>query len=419
MWGVFQFDDYKVIVEYEGVHSWQAWVDGLGHGIRPVLKLSYMLNWVSGWGPRGFHLVNISIHLANAWLVYRLAQEFVANQPQEGRLQEVPLLVALLFVAHPIHTEAVTYISGRSSSLMTLFYLAAVLVYARARHRHSAWHLALLVPTLFVTALAVKETAVTLPPALLLWEFACGGNWRTALRRQWPCWSVLLVAGVFFLLNDSYFEHMRLSAESNSLSGNVAVQLSGLVHLLRQWLMPVALNIDPDLSTSSNFTGMAVPLLLAFVVVVCMFRLVRARPWISFALAWVLLHTIALHLLLPRLDVANERQMLLAGWPLLLALVIELTLWLRPGVVRVLVVFLVLVLAGLTVLRNQVYISEIALWQDTVAKSPQKARVHNNLGYAYVLANQREAARREFARALQLDPHDLKARGNLRRLDEP
>ncbi len=419
MWGVFQFDDYKVIVEYDGVHSWQAWVDGLGQGIRPLLKLSYMLNWISGGGVRGFHLVNISIHVVNAWLVYRLAQEYLAAQSRAERLHEVPLLAALLFAAHPIHTEAVTYISGRSSSLMALFYLSAVLVYARARKRHGVGRVYWMVPTLFVAALAVKETAVTLPLALLLWEFACAGNWRTALRRQWPCWCVLLAAGVFFLVNDSYFEHMRISAESASLPGNAATQLNGLVYLLQQWLMPVALNIDPDLPLKADFKGLAAPVLFVLVVVVCMIGFVRARPWISFALAWALLHTIALHLLLPRLDVANERQMLLAGWPLLLAFAIELTLWLRLEVVRLLVAILALALAGLTVFRNQVYASEIALWQDTVAKSPQKSRVHNNLGYAYVLANRREAARTEFDRALELDPKDVKARGNLMRLDMP
>ncbi len=419
LWGVFQFDDYKVVVNYEGVHSWQAWVDGLGHGIRPLLKLSYTLNWISGWGVIGFHVVNLSVHLANAWLVYRLAQEFMGSHALAERLRHVPLLTAMLFAVHPIHTEAVTYISGRSSSLMASFYLGAVLVYAVGRKAQSRLRLHVATPMLFAAALAVKETAVTLPLALLAWEVSSGGNWRHALRWQWSCWALLLVAAVFFLFDDSYVEQIRVSAQWNTPVGNVATELGGFAHLLRQWALPLWLNIDPDLPLRHDFSGVATPALLVVAGMACMVGCARSRPWISFALAWVLLHLLGLHLILPRLDVANERQMLLAGWPLFLALCIELTRWLGPRTRLLVVAAWLLVLAGLTVARNQVYTSEVALWQDTVAKSPQKARAHNNLGYAYLLANQREAARREFARALELDPHDLKARGNLRRLGEP
>src|SRR3990170_4793815 len=69
--GSFQFDDYNVIVNEPSVHSWSNWLAGLDHGIRPLLKLSYTLNWTMGAGVVGFHLTNLLIHLANAYLVYR------------------------------------------------------------------------------------------------------------------------------------------------------------------------------------------------------------------------------------------------------------------------------------------------------------------------------------------------------------
>jgi tetratricopeptide (TPR) repeat protein len=160
------------------------------------------------------------------------------------------------------------------------------------------------------------------------------------------------------------------------------------------------------------------PLCISIALFALMLAFWRKRPWLSFALAWAMLHLIPLYLFLPRLDIANERQMYLAGWPLFLAISIELTLWLNFRALRVVAAALLFVLASLTISRNQVYANEISLWQDTVLKSPDKARVHNNLGHAYLLAQRYGEARREFATALQLDPQLYQARYNLFRADD-
>jgi hypothetical protein len=421
LFGDFQFDDYKVIVDNPSVHSWTGWMDNLGRGIRPLLKLSYTLNWVSGWGVAGFHAINLLIHLGNTCLVYALADRFLRCQslPRSTDLQSVALLTALLFAVHPIHTEAVTYVCGRSTSLMALLYLGGLLAYAVGRTRPGKIHLYGLSPALFIAALSVKETAMTFPLALLAWEFACGGNWRSSLRRQWPSWTVWLVGAVFFLLNDSYLGQMQRSTELNSLQGNAATQVLAFGYLIRQWAVPLWLNIDPDLPLLHSFSGLALPLLFLLACQGLLAISARTRPWISFAMAWAVLQLVPLYLFLPRLDVANDRQMYLADWPLYLALSTELVLRARTLAFRGIAAVLLIVLGALTVARNRVYDTEVALWEDTVRKSPDKARVHNNLGYAYKLAKRPDAARQEFTRALQLDPQHIKARYNLERLNTP
>ena len=413
----FQFDDYNVIVNEEQVHSWTSWFAGLGSGIRPLLKFSYTLNWTLGTDVAGFHLVNLLIHLTNAFLVYRLAHAFVRQQWQRDSLRQVPLLTALLFAVHPANTEAVSYICGRSASLMTLFYLAALLSYVIGRTRDNRLYLYVVTPLLFVLALAVKETAMTFPLALLLWELGCGGRWQFAFKPQRPIWVLAAIAVLFFVFSNSYFAQMQRSAEFNGLYGNLATQLSGFAWLLRQWALPLWLNIDPDLPLRTSFSGALWPLFLFIALFVLMLAGWRRRPWLGFALAWAMLQLIPLYLFLPRLDIANERQLYLAGWPMLLVLSIELTLWLNSRVFRVVVAALLLACVTLTILRNQVYASEISLWQDTALKSPHKARVHNNLGYAYFLAQRTDDARREFTVALELDPNHFRASYNLERLN--
>jgi len=331
----------------------------------------------------------------------------------------VALGTALLFAVHPANTEAVTYVCGRSVSLMAFFYLAAVWVYAESRDQKHPFKLHVLVPALFALALSVKETAVTLVLALLVWELVLGTDWRRIWQRQWSSWLLLLAGALYFLLNANYLAHMQRSLELNTLSGNIATQALAFSYLLHQWAWPLWLDIDPDLPLLTSVASAAVPLAGLAITLWLAYLTRRQRPWISFALLWAVAHLVPLYMVLPRLDVANDRQLYLAAWPLGLALVSELTLLLPRRSYRWPLGGLLLLLVFLTVARNQDYTSEIALWEATVKLSPDKARVHNNLGYAYRLAGRNDDARREYTTALRLDPEHIKAQYNLERLDLP
>jgi hypothetical protein len=415
--GSFQFDDYNVIVDQSGVHSWAAWAAGLGHGIRTLLKASYTLDWTLGFGVIGFHVTNLLIHLTVSWLVFLLSRHFISLNARLRGLTALPLLIALMFALHPANTEAVTYISGRSASLMSLFYLGGLLAYAHGRRQENRLHLHLLTPLCFALALLTKETAVTFPFALLLWEISRRESWRDAFASQWSSWALLLIAAMFFLFSGSYQSQMLHSTNFNNIGGNVATQLAGAVWLLKQWAMPLWLNIDPDLPVYRQVMDAPYALLTMSLMLTVSWHFHASRPWITFALAWALLQWLPLYLLLPRLDVANERQIYLAAWPLCMAACIELVLLFKLTHAKYFIFTLLIVCTVLTVLRNQDYRSEIALWEVTVQKSPGKARVHNNLGHAYLLAGRDEEAQHEFFTALSIDPQQTEAISNLQKLE--
>jgi tetratricopeptide (TPR) repeat protein len=415
--GVFQFDDYNVIVDQSVVHGAAAWLQDWGEGIRPLLKLSYMLNWEWDASPIGFHFVNLLIHGANVLVVYQLSTAMLQTKGLLVKQHHTAWFAAALFAVHPAHTEAVTYICGRSSSLMTLLFLTGCWVHVTLPSakwpRMQQW----LAPLCMLMALGVKETAVTFPLALLLWDRFAGLGWQQSLRNAWRCWMVLLLAAVFFLLNAAYRDAMSRSLEFNSLLGNVATQLTAVLYLLRQWALPLWLNIDPDLPVQQDLSRAWPALFIlagALWVMVCKWR---TKPFLAFAIGWVLLDWFSLYLFLPRLDVANDRQLYLVTWPLGLALLVGLQGHLPERQVYGVAAVVVMAFAGLTVQRNQNYHSEVALWEQTAALSPNKSRVHNNLGYAYMQAGRTKDARREYLRALQLDAANIKARLNLRRMN--
>lgn len=413
--GVFQFDDYNVIVDYTVVHSWDAWFANLGTGIRPLLKLTYTLNWTAGPGPVGFHVFNIALHAVNALLVYWLARKFGERCEPAHDWHRVALLTALLFAVHPVHTEAVTYISGRSSSLMAMFYFCGLLAYAQFGASHRKLGLYLLSPLLFVLAVGVKETAMTFPFALLIWELGCGENWRRIWRKQAVHWAVFFAGMALLLFHERYWSLMAVSANLHGLYVNILTQINAVVYLSSKLLLPYQLNIDPELPVIYHWREVVPQLILLSACLVLAVFWRRTRPLLSFGVLWLLLHLLLPYVFLPRLDIANERQLYLADWGvfLLVAAAFERMLQARTALISGALVGL----CGLTIMRNQVYQSEIALWEDTVQKSPHKARANNNLGYAYALSGRKEEARRAYLAALKLDPDYAKAGNNLAALE--
>ncbi len=144
--------------------------------MRPLLKLSYALNRSFG-GLFGFHLVNLLLHGANVLLVLMLLQHLLPTG-QRG----AAFAGALLFALHPVNTEVVTMLSGRSVSLAAMWMLGSMV----ARLRGSVV-LSLLA---FALAIASRETALVLPALLTLvlyWQALAhpgqrDGAWRAALR---------------------------------------------------------------------------------------------------------------------------------------------------------------------------------------------------------------------------------------------
>jgi protein O-mannosyl-transferase len=392
--GVFHFDDYNVIVKYPTVHSWGALIERAGGGVRPLLKASYTLNWTLGGG---FWLFNIAVHALNAALLFLIGQRLFGDR-------RAALIAALLFALHPAATEAVTYITGRSSSLMAAFYLGALLSYLNGFRLWSA--------VLFVLAVATRETAVTLPAALLLCEVCRGTAWREIARRQWLHWALLLAGAVFLLFNQRYFDLVAYGYGERSLADNLLTQVGGISYLALRLISLHGYNIDPALPTLTEWTPVLVfqALLLLSLFVLGLANL-RARPWIAFGVLWFFLQLAPTNSIVPRLDVANDRQLYLASWGLFLALCIQV----RATPVWAIVAAL---FAVSSILRQLDYRSEIVLWESSVALAPWNARGHNNLGYAYQLAGRPNDARREYQAALLFDPRHQKAWFNLHFLKE-
>lgn len=413
--GSFQFDDFKVIVHNPDVASLSAWWQAMP-GIRPLLKLSYA--WQAGESASHFRLLNIFLHTLNSSLVglltYRALQEARPSGSQDMVLPAIA--AALSFAVHPAMTEAVTYICGRSVSLMASAYLLALLCWQQATESGTRRPL-LIAASLasFAIAMGVRESACTLPLAALWWSLLIRKHsWRVALAETWPLWIGMLIMLAALLAIGDYQRLLQHSWQIRSLGEQVLGQINAHAYLLTHSLVGWQINIDPDIRVPAELNATTILIGLVLVIGISLTWILRKRyPWLLLAVSWWLLHLLASNSAAARLDLANDRHIYLPVIGIVMALAIYWQNTAYKHMLSALWIGLFLFWTAQTTLRNQEYASEVSLWQATVKTSPEKARPWNNLGYAYQQAGNRQAAISAYQRALYLAPSDATAKLNL------
>lgn len=204
----FQFDDVPNIVDNQVIHNIANFISGSeGYDYNPRRYVGYFslaMNYrIGGLGVSGYHAVNLAVHIVGAILVYFLVlltfrtPYFAGGEERgmrntEGGTEEgrpafeslIALFSALLFVAHPLQTQAVTYIVQRFTSLAAAFYLMSVVMYIKGRlsgrkTRVTAYYVLSLL--FAVLAMKTKEIAFTLPVIILMYEFIF---FRTDLKKK-------------------------------------------------------------------------------------------------------------------------------------------------------------------------------------------------------------------------------------------
>ena len=280
------------------------------------------------------------------------------------------------------------------------------------------------------------------PLLLLVFDaFRCSAGGRIGLatwaRARWlryhaPYWAVL--AGAVLVAAASVPRYGELSSFSLTLRSpweSLFVQGKALTFGLSLFVRPAQLNVDHDLAAAS-FDDPLAWTAGAGILSLCAAALFAARrmPLASLGVVWFFVAALPANGPIARLDLLSERNLYLpmAGLALTAAALYSalhsalgeaLPLRALPAARRVLALCALCVIAVLgwaTVERNALWADPVALWSDAVAKSPRKSRAHDNLGYALEMRGELEGAMREYRHALELEPTNMRAWKNLRRV---
>jgi tetratricopeptide (TPR) repeat protein len=453
----FVWDDRDLIVDNPAVRTldgetlrliffedfWRTIQRGGGY-YRPLVTLSYHIHYkVFDGNPAGFHLVNV---LWNA-LVCTLVFVFVRLLFRNGLFA---LTAALIFAVHPVHTENVAWISGRTDLLATLWMMVSLVCYVAARQRRNFWYLvaALLA---FLIALFAKESAACLPLIIALLEFgpfagllspntAHVGRKPTAGRSVFNPVLYLAVLVVYILLRREAIGTVGSTYESYApgLAGVVGLPLAILAGYTFKLFFPFNLNGEYDAPVPDSvvdphvIAGLAIAALLVYAI-----ARFRRRSVVVLGAGIFLLGLGPVANVIPIGEISAERFLYFPsiGFALVFGGIFSSALTTRfqalrrtvgndhaevirmsrgyAGVLCAVLAVAMVAFAARTVTRNPDWKTEDVLFVKTAAGAPESFRAQLGVGNVNRRQGRLDAAVAAYKKALVLKPDYADALSNL------
>jgi tetratricopeptide (TPR) repeat protein len=362
------------------------------------------------WGldPTGYHLVNISLHVMNALLVWRL----IVRLAIPGAA-----LAGAIFALHPVHVESVAWITERKNVLMGVFYLLTLwcwTLFVDSR-THRRWTLYTMAIALYAVALFSKTTACTLPAALLLiLRLKNQPITRARLAQVGPFVVMGLAMGAVSVWWERYHQGTRGALFALNPLERLLVASHAVWFYLGKLVWPAKLTFiyprweihwtDPLAYcwTVAALGGCAAIYLLRRrlgrgVEVAFGFFVANLSPLLGFIMLYTFRYTF----------VADHYQYLASIGPIALASVAVANLGQRRPwreVASVLAAALIAVLTFLTWRQAAMYSNIEALWRTTIERSPGSWMAHNNLGIELAQQGRAAEAMTEYQRTISLQP---------------
>ena len=449
----FIYDDVPHIVENKTIRNLSEYFF-LSKFLEPraIVDFTFALNYRFGkLNVFGYHLVNILIHILNGFLVYFLVFAILKQRPEfsdlsvasisespDFSIRTISLFSALIFVVHPIQTQAVTYIVQRYASISAMFYMASILFYFKARviaqsSKPKAQISAFYFLSILCGGLAFlsKQHTASLPLAILLMEYLfIDRTWRKWKKKlpwfalAFTCWLlfVLFISGLFSgeFGNRNFIENISDFTKETVSVGRwryLCTQFNVLVIYVRLLFIPVRQNLDYMYSFKTGFFDGLTPLAFMFLIVIAGLGIwsIKRRPVITFSIFYFFITLSIESSIIPIRDALFEHRLYLPVLGFGLFVSYQLFYYLSDKrLFTIALFFLIIVVFGTsTYQRNITWQNEITLWSDVVLKSPHNCRAHNNLGVALQKEGRIDEAIDHHLEALRLKPDSAEACYNL------
>ncbi|MFC1645917.1 tetratricopeptide repeat protein [Candidatus Omnitrophota bacterium] len=374
---------------------------------RPLMIFTYALDYYF-WklNVRGYHLTNTILHILAALGLYWLISIIFKDN-------FLSLLASLLFVAHPIHTEAVTYISGRADPLAAIFIILCCVFYIKQLENRSIGNYVLMIISCLL-ALFSKENSLILPMLLLIYHYSF--KKKFALREFL---SIIVITLVFAVVRFTFLKLIVGSIVSEtSLLQRAAGFFVAIVSYNRLMVLPFNLHMEYVL----RLFAFSVPKVIGGIILLISLLIyaIKARnknTLMSFSILWFFIALFPVSNLYPINAYMAERWLYLPSIGFFLIVAKALTSLFRIRRFRVVSLMFIISLLSfyslLTVKQNEYWQEPISFFERTLRYVKNSPRLYYNLGCLYQDTGEHKEAIALYNKAIQINPKHAETYHNL------
>lgn len=382
---------------------------GMGAGVegnyyRPLQMLTYAFDY-SVWRLNvfGYHITSVALHILAALSIYWLIN-LLYNR------RTLSFLTSILFVVHPIHTDAVDYISGRADLLTGLFILLCLICYVKQSLQRNPVAFALM---LFcaIAAMLSMEYGLIIPALIVLYSYIFK---RKILIKEFG--ATLAITLAYIALRGLVVNSPPLTAAYiRTMPQRIPGFYVSLAEYARLLLLPFNLHKEygNKLFSFNEFQAM-IGVVIMLSLVVLAFQKTKAGNIISFSISWFFITLLPVSNLYPINAYMAEHRLYLPSIGIFLLLAYGL-LALRRRLKRLksavicLIAFMITAYAYLTVRQNVLWKEPIDFYNRTLGFAPDSCRLYHNLGKEYMRAGNYQEAVRAFRKEIEMDPKNESA----------
>ncbi len=460
--GKLVFDDEKHIPDNPRIKNVLPLSETMS-GRRPIVDLSLAINYSLGtqraerktWdlglldvfrskegelNLRGFHAFNLCVHLLAGLTLFGIVRRTVTRGPFDERVRTagpwLALVIATIWIVHPLQTQSVTYLVQRAESMMGLFYLLTLYCVIRGAESRAgmAWYLCAVIAC--AIGMGCKAVIVTAPLVVLLYDRVfLARSFAELFNRRWLLYVGLIAAcivlvlcrvvkGVFagLLWDPIPGTTVGFSVTSVTRWEYLISQPGVIAYYLKLSFWPRSLCLDYAWNVAERTRDVLLPTCLVILPLMAatIWGFLR-KPWVGFVGAWFFIVLAPTSSFIPIKDLLFEHRMYL---PLAAVIVMVVVIihhgllyleerrgveaWGRRVLGAILFVGVVVALTYGTIRRNTDYHDALGMWYDVITKRPSNPRGHLGLGTAvFALGEQaRDRGDLETARELFIQAED-------------
>lgn len=422
----FVYDDFTIIFELPLIRdiknlplifTTDVWLDAGRQTpyYRPLGYASFAIDY-SIWKDTalGYHLTNTLLHGCVSVLVLQ-----VAHKLSDSRL--TAFWAAMFFALHPVHSDAVAWISGRGEILSCGFMLAAFILYLRSRETTNIKVIQYVAATFYLFSLMCKETAVTLPLLVLLYEIAVCRNYnlKSLLIRITP---FAVAIAIYLTLRFAFIDIFVWN--NTPFVWRLWTSITLVVAYIKSLVFPFDLKVFYDIPIQKSPYSSVVFLSLAIltVITVILGYIFRRNRLLFFSFVWcgvVLLPVCGIVTLLnPALIADRYLYIPSVGLSFAFGIIINRS---RPlminfrqyKIIQVCGFITLLMLALLTVIHNNNWRDQQTFIRSLIADAPNNEFAHYNRGQIAQDTGHFDEAIKEFSKAITIHPKFAEAHYSL------